>query len=51
VINDDAAIRRCLRWGVDAIETDRVDAALDRIREWRAAGGEVGEERRTHIHL
>lgn len=39
VINEDDAIRQCLRWGVDAIETDRVAAALKRIREWRAAGG------------
>ncbi|MGH7545373.1 MAG: glycerophosphodiester phosphodiesterase [Gemmatimonadota bacterium] len=42
VINEAEAMQRCLRWGVDAIETDRADVALDQIREWRNARSEAG---------
>jgi glycerophosphoryl diester phosphodiesterase len=47
VINEAETMRRCLRWGVDAIETDRVDVALDQIREWRAARSESAGRAQT----
>lgn len=41
VINEAKAIRECLHWGVDAIETDCVDVALDEIGEWGPARRET----------
>ena len=41
VINEVERMQEYLRWGVDAIETDRIDVALDQIREWGPARRET----------
>lgn len=47
VINEEEAMQLCLRWGVDAIETDRVHVALDQIREWPTARTEEAGRTQT----
>lgn len=39
-VDDPAAIRRLLDWGVDAIITDRPDVAVPALKQWMEMGGD-----------